>query len=54
VTLRRSWSAREVPLIHGAVCLAVSQAISTPVFGMSASFPRADIHRDEIDTSELE
>lgn len=54
VTSRRSWSAREVPLIHGAVCLAVSQAIKTPVFGMSASFPRADIHRNEIDTSELE
>jgi len=33
VTLRRSWFAREVPLLHGAVCLAVNQAVATPVFG---------------------
>jgi len=37
VTMRRSWSPREVPLVHGTVCLAISAAVPTPAFGLLAT-----------------
>ncbi|MEN6532872.1 MAG: ROK family transcriptional regulator [Bryobacteraceae bacterium] len=32
--IRRSWWPREAPLLHGAVWLAIDQAVTTPVFGV--------------------